>query len=164
VVNNVTPGQYALIVGSNASNLFPNVHLSGDILDGKILLRKGTASGGANADGSLNDTPIWGNNTASSETVSLQNNWVYNNAYYLTGATPSVAGGTLFAEYNSVATNVTSFTNGIPGQTITVIFKDNNSMLTETGNLLLRSSTVNPAINATMSLVFDGKHWLQVAP
>lgn len=78
-----------------------------------------------------------------------------------TDATPSVAGYNQFATLNFAATIITNFDDGVPGQKIIVVFRDNNTTIDFTGTPLLGNGGVDwiPALGDWMEAVYIGQYW-----
>jgi hypothetical protein len=76
-------------------------------------------------------------------------------------ATPSVSTGAVFKTANAVGTTITTFDDGVAGQSITVIISDNNTTIDFTGTTLKGNGGVNwsPAWGDHMKCVFDGTNW-----
>jgi len=79
--------------------------------------------------------------------------------------TPSVANGVQVAKTaNSAATSITTFDDGLSGQKITVIFGDSNTTIVHGSGIYLRGGAdVTPSANTTMSFIYDGTNWYEVA-
>lgn len=75
--------------------------------------------------------------------------------------TPSVALGEVFKTNNVGPINITMFDDGVAGQVIRVIV-DANTTIVDGGNLLLAGNLVGTT-NDTMTLVFDGTNWFELA-
>jgi hypothetical protein len=78
------------------------------------------------------------------------------------GATPSVAVDRQFYVYNSSATNITNFTNGVSGQVYTFYFGDANSTLVQGSFNLKGSVNYNPTANTLMQLQALSGAWYEL--
>jgi hypothetical protein len=85
------------------------------------------------------------------------------NSFTANSATSSVYDGNCFKTANSVATTITNFTDGKPGQAITVIV-DANTTIQSNANIKL-AGAVNFVGTAddTISLLYDGTTWREMA-
>jgi hypothetical protein len=78
--------------------------------------------------------------------------------------TPSVSGGNLFLTQNTTATTITDFTGENLGQTITILFGDNNTTVQASGTVLLKSAAAFAAsTNDTLTLVAAQGNWYEVS-
>ncbi len=81
-------------------------------------------------------------------------------------ATPSVAGGNVFktATGNTGALDLTMFDGGTNGQIITVIASNptNKTTVKDAGNMLINGDWLEAA-DKTLTLVFDGTNWYEIA-
>lgn len=75
--------------------------------------------------------------------------------------TPGVQAGKVFKTANSSSTTITNFENALPGQQITVIFGDSNTIVDFTGTSLKGNGGSNwsPTQNDHMTCVYDGTNW-----
>ncbi len=80
--------------------------------------------------------------------------------------TPSVAGGNVFkcATTHTAAKSLTMFDDGTNGQVIIIIGANptNKTTITDGGNLLINGDWVEES-EATLTLVFDGTNWYEIA-
>jgi len=78
--------------------------------------------------------------------------------------TPSVAGGTVFKCTPAGSTTITTFTGGVAGQIITIIFTNANATLQDSGTLKLAGASTNFVSTAddTMVLEYDGTNWFEL--
>jgi len=76
--------------------------------------------------------------------------------------TPDVSGGNVFVTANTVATSITTFTNGTDGQVIFIVFGDANTTVDELTNIKLSAAFTSTA-DDTMTLVFVGGDWYEVS-
>lgn len=76
-------------------------------------------------------------------------------------ATPSVANASLWRTANSSGTTVTALTNGVTGQSITVLIGDANTTIDFTGTTLKGNNGVDwtPASGDHMTCTYDGTNW-----
>lgn len=77
----------------------------------------------------------------------------------LSGATPSVAAGNVFNVTNGGATTITDFTGGQAGQTITLIFTDANTTVTDGGNIALSGAFTSSADDVMVLVTANGTAW-----
>lgn len=77
---------------------------------------------------------------------------------------PFISQGNVFTTANTLPTTITDFVGGVPtGQTITVVFRDPNTTVTDGGNLLLNGNFVS-SDGATLVLVnTGGSNWYEVS-
>lgn len=77
------------------------------------------------------------------------------------GSTPDVSRGNCFKTGNSSAVRVTDFTGGIPGQSIVVIFGDENTTVGFDETELRGNGGVdwNPSFGDFMRCIFSGQKW-----
>jgi hypothetical protein len=78
----------------------------------------------------------------------------------LTGGdtSPSVLGKQVFDVENGSPTSITTFDDGVPGQTIILRFSNTNTTLVNSGGLILAGSTNYVSVaNGTMTLYYDGR-------
>lgn len=83
-------------------------------------------------------------------------------AFASADATPSVAGGRVFATANAGATIITDFDDGKPGQVIVVKIGDANTIVDFTLSGLKGNAGMNwsPIAGDSMICVYDGEYWL----
>jgi len=139
------------IVGNNVSlNGGDGIELGGsaitDVVVNDNIIRDNTGVGLKNAASSTTRLSVGQSNI-------LQNNAGGNASANigtptLSGATPSVVGVSRALMTNGGATNVTDFTNGWDGQTVTIHFTDGNSTLVDGTNIFLTGS-INKTFAAT---------------
>lgn len=75
--------------------------------------------------------------------------------------TPSIKGRTDWVVNNSGGTTITMFDDGVPGQTIQLLFTNTNTTVTDGGNIKLSGAFTSSA-DDTMRLIFDGTNWYEL--
>lgn len=82
-------------------------------------------------------------------------------------ATPSVANADVFTVANTGATTITAFDDGVPGQTITLIFSDANTTVQDAsiGGVIQLAGGANftGSANDVLVLITDGTNWYEVS-
>jgi hypothetical protein len=66
-------------------------------------------------------------------------------------------------ERNSAATIITDFTDGVVGQTSTIVFGDANTSVTDGGNLHLAGGFTSTADDTLTLVTTDGTNWYEVS-
>jgi hypothetical protein len=76
---------------------------------------------------------------------------------YIDSATPSVMGASILDEYCAAATTITNFTNGIPGQEITIVAVNGNGTVQHNANIILNNHAdfAMSVVGSTLTLVYD---------
>lgn len=162
VITGVTNGFALYVVPVSGA---PNVYLSGDILNGYIFYDSpgtwGLVSGAyLNNTGYLDNTPLFGSSTGTITTPTSRS--VILGALTVNSATPSVVGFNIWTVANTNPTTITNFTGGVTGQTITLLFTEANTTLTDGANLYL-SGAFTSTINDTMTLFYNGTTWFEMS-
>jgi len=162
VITGVTAG-FALYVAPASGA--PNVYLNGDILNGWIYYpspaKWGLVSGSyLNTGGYLDNTPLFGASTGTITTPTSRS--VIIGELTVNSATPSIVGFNVWTTANTSATTITNFTGGVTGQTITLLFTDANTTLTDGTNLKLAGAFSSTA-DDTMTLFYNGTAWYEMS-
>jgi hypothetical protein len=162
VITGVTAG-FALYVAPVSGT--PNVYLSGDILNGYIYYPSpgtwGLVSGAyLNTGGYLNNTPLFGASTGTITTPTSRS--VILGTLTVNSATPSVVGFNVWNTANTSPTTITNFTGGVTGQTITILFTDANTTLTDGTDIKLSAAFTSTA-DDTMTLFYNGTAWFEMS-
>jgi hypothetical protein len=163
VITGVTAG-FALFVAPVSGA--PNVYLSGDILNGFIYYpspAKWGLVGGINYlndGGYLDNTPLFGASTGTITTPTSRS--VILGELTVNSATPSIVGFNVWTTANTNPTTITNFTGGVTGQTITLLFTDANTTLTDGANLKLSAAFTSTA-DDTMTLFYNGTAWFEMS-
>jgi hypothetical protein len=97
-------------------------------------------------------------------TLKTDDRLVYANVgvFAASDTTPSVAIGNLFRTANSGATTITALDDGVQGQKVMILCGDTNTTFSDAGILRLASGFICTA-DDTLTLVFDGTNWLELA-
>ena len=79
--------------------------------------------------------------------------------------TPDVSTETLYYTANTVATDITDFTNGTTGQIIYIIIGDANTDFTDGSGLELNGNADwdGSGANDSITFIYDGTDWIEVA-
>lgn len=77
-------------------------------------------------------------------------------------STPSVSGGNVFTTSNSSATTITSLDDGRPGQMVTIVFGDANTMISDAGSFHLAGGFASTPDDTLQLESTDGTNWYEV--
>ncbi len=75
---------------------------------------------------------------------------------------PDISDGNHFKTASSLATTITNFDGGAPGQEITIVFGDANTTVSDSGNIKLSGAFTSTA-DDTLKLLYDGTYWYEIS-
>lgn len=135
----------------------PYISFNGDIFTGGDL--SFLVSGGIDASGELDDTPLYGDTTSGVRTASSLG--IAGMPTLAESATPSVKGKSIVLSSFASPTTVTNFTHGVTGQNLTVWCNNANMTLGVNSNLIINGSFTCAQFK-TITLFRRGADWLEI--